>query len=421
MKKDPRLKVNSSMPQGVYWTPVDMTFDRLKKRLRAVSEKVTILTDSADGFVLANDLVAKVSNPQVNNSAVDGYGLSREISVGTTKYRILKGRSAAGEPFLGKVLEGQAIKVLTGASLPEGVDTVVLNEDSNIRGESLCIEGNLKRYSNTRLAGEDVKAGQLIFKKGHRLKSMDLALISIVGISHVTVFRKVRVGIFSTGNEVIDQGRVEKSSPPEGFLFDANRPLLKSIFKRWNLDILDLGVLKDDPSKIRNCLDSAMNLVDVIVTSGGASSGDEDHLAKIIDLDGNMETWKVAIKPGRPLALGDWNDIPVFILPGNPVAAFVCSLIFVKPSLDLIGGGKWMEPQSYYLPAAFKKEKYAGRREFLRARVNTNNYVEVFSSEGSGRISGLSWSDGLVELGDDAQNVEAGDYVKYIPYASFNI
>ena len=196
--------------------------------------------------------------------------------------------------------------------------------------------------------------------------------------------------------------------------------MLRAILQRWGMQIVDMGIVPDDASLVRQALDEAAQQADVILTSGGASSGDEDHMSAILSETGNMSLWRIAIKPGRPLALGMWSGVPVFGLPGNPVAAFVCTLVFARPALMQLSGSGFARPQLLSLPANFNKNKKAGRREYLRARLR-NGAVEAFASEGSGRVSGLSWADGLVELPDEAVQVTAGQIIRFFPYSSFGL
>ena len=194
--------------------------------------------------------------------------------------------------------------------------------------------------------------------------------------------------------------------------------MLIALLRRWDHEAVDLGHVPDDRAALRERLDGAQ--CHAVLTSGGASAGEEDHVSAILAAEGRMTTWRVAMKPGRPLAMGLWRGVPVLGLPGNPVAAFVCALVFARPALSLLAGSGWVEPQGFELPAAFSKRKRAGRRELLRARIRDGR-VEAFASEGSGRVSGLSWAEGLVELGEEAREVRPGDPVRYLPYGSFGL
>jgi len=197
--------------------------------------------------------------------------------------------------------------------------------------------------------------------------------------------------------------------------------MLLAILTRWGFEAVDLGHVRDDRAAVRARLDQAAGSVDAMLTSGGASAGDEDHLSAILKAEGQITSWRIALKPGRPLALGMWRETPVFGLPGNPVAAFVCTLIFARPALGLLGGAGWETPQGFDVKAEFTKDKKPGRREYLRARLNDQGRAEVYPSEGSGRISSLSWADGLVELADEAAQIQPGSLVKYYPFGSFGL
>jgi molybdopterin molybdotransferase len=306
--------------------------------------------------------------------------------------------------------------VLTGAALPHGVDTVILQEDVVIEDGKVHFSGPLKVGANARKAGEDVVAGQTILTKGARINAPDIALMTATGLSEIKVHTQLKVGILSTGSELVNAGQTAK----DGQIFDANRPMLLAMVTQFGHEAVDLGKVPDDRNALRARLDDAANEVDVIITSGGASAGDEDHVSALLTEAGAMTLWRIAIKPGRPLALGMWGGTPVFGLPGNPVAAMVCTLIFARPAMALLAGAEWSKPQGFDVPAAFAKSKKAGRREYLRARMRDGK-VEVFASEGSGRISGLSWAEGLVELSEPAQDIAPGDLVRFIPYGSFGI
>lgn len=406
-----------ALPAGVDWTPVDDALALLRDRMTTVVGVETVPLMQAAGRVLAHDLVAKRSNPPHPNTAVDGYGFAgAAIGDGPQVLPLVDGRAAAGAPFSGMVPEGHAIRVLTGADLPEGVDTVVLDEDVRVGDGHVAFRGPLKRGANTRKAGEDVRQGEAALSAGRVLTPADLALAAAVGHGAIAVRKRLRVAVLSTGDEIVEPG----AQAAEGQIFDANRPMLLSLCARFGFEVVDMGRAADDRSAVRSALDAAAARADVILTSGGASAGDEDHISALLRETGAIQEWRIALKPGRPLALGMWEGVPVFGLPGNPVAALVCTLIFARPAMGALSGAGWHIPQGFTVPAAFEKRKKPGRREYLRARIRDGR-AEVFKSEGSGRISGLSWAEGLVELPDGAINVQAGDPVRYIPFSSFLI
>ena len=242
-----------------------------------------------------------------------------------------------------------------------------------------------------------------------------MALLAATGVTEVLAYRPLRVGVLSTGDEIADPG--DDTDPR--YTFDANRPMLLELLRDWRMQAVDLGHVRDDHALLSARLNEGAASCDAILTSGGASAGDEDHVSALLGQTGSRSDWRIALKPGRPLALGMWGGVPVFGLPGNPVAALVCTLIFARPAFAVMGGEGWREPQGFTVPAAFEKDKRPGRREYLRARLDHAGRAEVFKSEGSGRISGLAWANGLVELGDGAVAIRPGDPVRYVPYASF--
>jgi molybdopterin molybdotransferase len=416
----PKLKDDCfALPQGIDWTPVDNALARLADRLTPVVGRETVPLAAALGRVLAADAVAVRSNPPAPNAAVDGYGFAAEgIGEGAVTLPLVPGRAAAGAPFAGAVPEGRAVRILTGAILPEGVDTVVLDEDTATDGARVAFTGPVKRRSNTRKAGEDVAAGAVALPAGHRLRPPDLALLAAVGLPRVEVFARLRVGVLSTGDEIAPEPAADL--PPHR-IPDANRPMLLGLAGAWGHAPVDLGHAPDDRAALADRLDRGAAAADAIFTSGGASAGDEDHVSALLRERGALATWRIAVKPGRPLALGLWRGVPVFGLPGNPVAAFVCALIFGWPALSALSGAGWRMPQGFTVPAAFAKNKKAGRREYLRARLNADGAAEVFASEGSGRISSLSWATGLVEIGDGARTIRPGDPVRFLPYGSWGL
>ncbi|AXI45317.1 molybdopterin molybdenumtransferase MoeA [Sulfitobacter sp. SK012] len=404
-----------ALPRGVHWTPVDDALDLLQGRLRVVVREEKITLSAALGRVSSHAVEAKRANPPLANTAVDGYGFAGGRGPSAHQIPLVSGRAAAGDAP-GAVPDGQAIRVLTGAALPEGVDTVILQEDVTVSDGAICFTGPLKQGANTRRAGEDVGAGDQVLAAGRRITASDLALLAATDVSEIVVRVPLRVGVLSTGDELVEPGEIAHP----GQIYDANRPMLLGLLAQMGHDPVDLGRAPDNRDTLRHMLDDAAGKVDAILTSGGASAGDEDHVSALLSEAGAMTLWRIAIKPGRPLALGVWDGIPVFGLPGNPVAAMVCTLLFTRPALAVMAGEDWPSPQGFDVPAAFEKRKKPGRREYLRARMRDGK-IEAFPSEGSGRISGLSWAEGLVELSEEARDIAPGDMVRFIPYASFGI
>jgi molybdopterin molybdotransferase len=404
-----------ALPPGVDWTPLDEALFHLENSLTPIVETEVLPMDLAVGRILAIDLQAVSDSPPFSNSAVDGYAF--RFSDASEKYlELKKGRAAAGHPFSHAIEKGQALRIFTGAVLPVGADTVVLQEDVQVKGDKIYFGNSIKIGANSRKAGEDIMRGQTIAFKRDRITTFIAASSISSGIKRASFYRKLKVGVFSTGDELIDFKQPLKF----GSVFDVNSPMLASLLTAWGYEVSELGKIPDNLEVLRDKLNKASETFDVLITSGGASAGDEDHLASILNSEGKVTEWRVAIKPGRPMAMGFWQDTPIFGLPGNPVAAATCALIFVRPALSKFSGGNWIEPQAYYMPAAFEKTKKPGRREFLRARVSDNN-VKIFKSEGSGLTHGLAWATGFVELPDEEITIRIGDKVKYIPFASFDL
>lgn len=406
-----------ALPVGVEWTPVETALDHLRQSLHPVVGQETVTLAQAAGRIASASVLALRANPPRPNSAVDGYGFAGGLSDDqSVTLPLVAARATAGMAPTHAVPKGHAVRILTGAVLPDGVDTVALQEDVTTDGHHVALRGPLRAGANARAAGEDVQTSQEILSAGRRITPADLALLAATGHAQLEVFRPLRVGVLSTGDELLPPGAIAEA----GQIHDANRVMLLAVVARLGFTPVDLGIAPDDRETLRKRLDAAVGQVDVLLTSGGASAGDEDHMSALLRDAGAMQMWRIAVKPGRPLALGLWKNVPVFGLPGNPVAALVCTLVFARPALSLLAGAGWQTPQGFDLPAAFSKRKKAGRREYLRARVR-NGQAEVFKSEGSGRISGLSWAEGLVELGDGAADIAPGDPVRFLPFGSFGL
>ncbi|MCT8158932.1 bifunctional molybdopterin-guanine dinucleotide biosynthesis adaptor protein MobB/molybdopterin molybdotransferase MoeA [Pseudoruegeria sp. SHC-113] len=416
----PKLKDDCfALPPGVSWTPVEEALARLRAGLSCVVAQERLPLDQAAGRILAQDAIAARANPPAANCAVDGYGMRMSDVGGAGPFTLplAEGRAAAGAPYAGTPPAGHALRILTGALVPPGMEAVVMDEDVALGEGQIAFEGPIKPGANLRKAGEDVAQSAIALPAGTLMGAPEIALLAAVGVAEVAAYRPLRVGVLSTGDELAPSG----STMDRARTFDANRPMLLELARRWGYVPVDLGHVRDERSALRERLNSAAREADVILTSGGASAGDEDHVSALLREEGALQSWRIALKPGRPLALALWDGVPVFGLPGNPVAAFVCSLIFARPAFSVLAGGAWLEPMGFTVPAAFSKRKKAGRREYLRARLNAQGEAEVFASEGSGRISGLAWAEGIVELEDGAREIAPGDPVRFVPYGSFGL
>lgn len=399
---------------------------------------------AAAGRILASPAVARHPVPMHTNSAVDGYAIRHADMQESKESWPVAGRAAAGHAFAGIPAQGAAVRIFTGAVMPVGLDTVVMQEDTAPDAADparVVLPAGLKRGANVRKAGEDVPEGTTLLDEGAVLRPQDLAALASIGHAEVAVFDRVRVAIVSSGDEVIRPG-----SGPLGLgeVYDANAPMLTALAGLTGADVTDLGVWPDSRAEVERRLAEAATAYDVILTTGGASKGSEDHMASALEALGRRHLWQLAIKPGRPMMFGQIRksglgestapsaaadgprDTLMIGLPGNPVAVFVCFLMYVYPLLRRLGGAPWPEPRRFMLPANFEfTGRKQGRREFWRGVIETSPSGAMsaakFARDGSGLISGLRVADGLIDIPEDAADVRPGDPVAFIPFTEFGI
>ncbi|MHB2209072.1 molybdopterin molybdotransferase MoeA [Methylobacterium sp. CM6257] len=389
----------------------------IAERMPILADVETVPLDRADGRICAHDVLAKNDLPLFANSAVDGYAVRHADLArdgGTTLP--LGGRLAAGAEPGPEEIAG-AVRIFTGAPMPKGADTVFMQEDVRADGGRVYLPPNLRLGANMRPAGEDLPRGGLAIPAGRRLRPQDLALAAATGHAAIAVRRRLRVALFSTGDELAEPGAALRP----GQVYDSNRALLAALLKRLGVEVDDLGILRDDPVALKARLDAASGGHDLILTSGGVSTGEEDHVKGAVEALGRLVVWRLAIKPGRPIAIGLIGDKLFVGLPGNPVAAYVTLLFVLRPLLARLGGGSTEAPVSWPVRAAFDYRKKPGRREYVRvclARgIDGVPEARKFPREGAGVLTSLTESDGLVELPDDATTVAAGDMLAYYPHA----
>jgi molybdopterin molybdotransferase len=406
--------------------PHDEAIAILKSRVRPVAGIEPVKLADAAGRFLAEAVLSPRPIPAHDNAAVDGYAFAHEAydQANGTRFRVV-GQAAAGHPLGGTLSPDSAVRIFTGAVMPHGLDTVAMQEDVRLvrSGDEswVFIPPGLKQGANRRLAGEDAKAGLALLEPGARLRPQDVASAAAAGLDRLSCFAKLRVGILSTGDEILRPGETFSV----GKVYDANAPMLRGLVQGAGAEAVDLGLLPDKAELVKAALADAARAYDAIVISGGASQGAEDHVVKSLDALGKRHLWQIAIKPGRPMSFGQIGNCVVLGLPGNPVAVFVCFLIYVRPVLTRLAGGTWPEPQRFPLPAAFTQKKKVGRREFWRARLtnDASGKVEVikFPRDGSGLISSLREADGMIEVAEDIAEVTQGDLVAFIPFTSFGL
>lgn len=399
--------------------PLAEALDRLRSRLQPVVGVEDVSVDEAAGRVLAAPVLAPRDVPAFDNAAVDGYAFAHTSLNKDSETRLpLFGVVRAGEPMSDPLPPGTAAEIFTGAPIPESADTVVMIEDTRREGHAVIIPYGVKPGANRRRAGEDMKAGAAVLEPGRRLRPQEVGLACAVGAGTLQVHERLRVAVFSSGNELREPG----DDLPEGGVFDVNRHMLRAILKGWGFEVSDLGILPDDPARIREALEGAADGHHVLLSSGGASKSTEDHVVRVVGDLGRLDFWRMAIKPGRPMAFGHLGRAAYVGLPGNPVAAAVCLMRIARPALLRLAGVDWVDPVHYPLPAAFAMDKKPGRREFLRgSAVRTGDglvVAERFARQGSGILTSMVASTGLIELPEEVTEVKPGDLVEFLPYSS---
>jgi molybdopterin molybdotransferase len=394
----------------------------LAERVEPVATPETVPLAAARGRTLAEDLVAQRDVPPHDNAAVDGYAVYFDDLSAERETRLrVAGRVAAGYALDEPAERGTAVRIFTGAPMPEGPDTLFMQEDARIEGNEVILPAGIKRGANRRKAGEDVKAGTTILKKGQRLRPQDIGLAASVGAAKLSVYNILKVGIFSTGDELREPG--EKTPP--GAIYDANRYVLRALLDQLGCEVKDFGIVPDRKDQIRQTLSNAAVTCDAVITSGGMSTGEEDHVRAAVEALGSIHFWRLAIRPGRPVALGHVKGSPFVGLPGNPVAMMVTFLRFARPVLLRLGGATDIEPRTFRVQADFDTKKKEGRREWLRARLLTGpdgiTVAKRFPRDGAGILTSLVESDGLIELAEDVTSVAAGTMVDFLPFSEVGV
>jgi molybdopterin molybdotransferase len=399
---------------------------------RLIGEGVTPVSGSenvplreAVGRVVAADIVAPLHLPPFDNSAVDGYAVRPEDLDGERERRLVViDRVAAGHAGTRQLKPGEAVRIFTGAPMPPGADTVFMQEDCRLDGDHVVVPPGLQRGANRRLAGEDICAGAVGLRAGRRLNAADVALAAALGLSALDVRRRVRVALFSTGDEIAEPGSPLASAA----LYDSNRYLLLELIRRFGGAVTDLGILRDEPKALARAITAAADSHDLVLTSGGVSTGEADYVRGVIESMGRIVFWRVAIKPGRPVAMGviagsKSGEGAAFVgLPGNPVAVFVTFVRVVRPLLLRLAGALPEPLVALPARAAFSYKKRKGRREYVRVTLRraADGAIEAvkYPQDGAGVLTSLTETDGLAELGEEVTNIEPGAMVAFFSYAS---
>jgi molybdopterin molybdotransferase len=399
----------------------DEALSFLLARVRPATLIEQIATSDALGRVLAERLTSAVNVPPLDNSAMDGYAIRiADLINASTRLRVTQ-RIPAGT--VGQPLEaGQAARIFTGAPVPAGCDAVVMQEYCGAEGDTVTISKPPKMGENIRRSGEDIAAGAEILPAGIRLRPQEMGLAASVGIATLPVYRKLKVATFFTGDEIVMPGEPLKP----GQIYNSNRFVLTGLLQALGCDVVDLGIVPDDFAATVKVLETAAAGADLIITSGGVSVGEEDHVKAAVEAVGKLDLWKIAIKPGKPLAFGevghgeDRQKVPFIGLPGNPVSAFVTFCLFVRPFILRSQGITTTAPQAFSLKADFDWLKPDKRREFLRVRLSTEENgevrVQLYPNQGSGVLTSTAWADGLVEV-PEGRTIQRGETVKFLPFS----
>jgi molybdopterin molybdotransferase len=404
--------------------PVDDALARMLNQLGSVRETETIaLTDALDR-ILDAPIYAPINVPAGDNSAMDGYALRGQDCTGAAPIRLkVIGQSLAGHPFLlagmsGELQAGQAVRIMTGGLIPTGADAVVMQENTTRDGDTIVIHQPPQEYEHIRRAGEDIAIGSEVAVAGQSITAIDIGLLASLGLAQVTVVRKLRIALLTTGDELLPAG----AEPEFGKIYDSNRPLLRALLQRLPVEILDLGVIADNPAALRSAFQQAMQWADAVISTGGVSVGDADYTKDILAELGDINFWKIAMKPGKPFAFGQLGQGWFFGLPGNPVSSAVTYHQLVVPALRQLAGENNQLQQSLTASVSHTLKKQPGRTDFQRGIFSYTNGAFSVSSAGlqsSGVLTGMAKANCYIRLEAERGSVAAGELVTIIPFDRF--
>ena len=402
--------------------PLEEALSRLQSSVNNVCEAMTVALPNALGFALAQDILSPINVPPFNNSAMDGYAMRQAdlIAASACNPIALKmiGKSFAGKPYTGELPARSCLRIMTGAVMPSCADSVVMQERTEVDGDMISFSQPPKFNDNVRKAAEDIKQGQVVLKSGHRLTTRDIPLIASLGISELSVYRKLKVAVISSGDELKNIGEPLR----DGDIYDSNRYTIIALLSRLNVEVIDYGIIKDDLTLITAALHSADQQADVVITSGGVSVGEADFIKEALTTLGEVGFWKLAIKPGKPFAFGKLPSSVFFGLPGNPVSAMVTLYQLAVPTMNRMSGLNVTPAVRFTAQLTNPIKKGAGRVDFQRGNYSVNQdgqlLVNTTGSQGSGVFSSMSQSNCFIVLEQDRGNVEIGETVTIEPYSA---
>ena len=391
---------------------LEQALDSLLNTVKPVAETELVALEESLDRIIAKDIISPINVPSHNNSAMDGYAL-RLADLQHSDALPLGGRSFAGHPFSGTIPANHCIRIMTGASIPEGADCVIMQEHTEVSGDTVhFVKKPANTGSNIRKAGEDIAEGDKVFNSGNKIKPQDIGLLASLGVAQVPVFRRLKVAIFSTGDEL----KLPGETLEHGDIYDSNRFVVKAMLSRMNIDVLDFGKIPDDMDQLRKTFLEADQAADAVVTSGGVSVGEADYTKDILDELGKTDFWKLAIKPGKPFAFGLLSNSYFFGLPGNPVSATVTFQQLAAPALRHMMNQPLPERTELPLKVQSDLHKRPGRRDFQRGVLVTNDNGELevtaTGNQGSGILSSMSMANCYMVIPEESGNVQADDTVK---------
>lgn len=396
---------------------VEDALSRIQSFIEPVTETRTLGLMDALHHVLAEDVISPINVPPYMNSAMDGYALKGSDLPGKDSAELkVIGTSFAGTPFEGTVNDGECIRIMTGAKMPEGADTVIMQEHVVREGDIIRIVAGHCAGQNVRHAGEDIQQGGVVLQPGKYIGPAELGLLASLGIPEIRVKRKLKVAFFSTGDELRPVG--EKLE--EGQIYDSNRYSLYGMLNELGVEVIDLGVIKDDPQAVEDAFQKASNMADAVFTSGGVSVGDADYVKQTLDKIGQVDFWRIRMKPGKPLAVGKINNALFFGLPGNPVSVMATFYIFALPALKRLMGQADTEQLTFKIPCKSGLKKRPGRTDFQRGIMHRDKNGEIVvdgaGMQASHILSGMSKANCFIILAAESGNVEPGELVEVLPF-----